>query len=78
MIHDQALLNHVDYGLAWDGGFLPVGAAGDAEKENALPRGEPSQNLQPTPARTLSSLRIAPFVSAFLVLDGHPGGNNDA
>ncbi len=26
MIHDQALLNHGEYGLAWDAGFLPVGA----------------------------------------------------
>src|SRR6266481_5646237 len=36
MIQDQALLNHVDYGLAWDASFSPVGAAGDAEKQDAL------------------------------------------
>jgi hypothetical protein len=40
MIHDQVLLNHIDYGLAWDAGFLPVGAAGYAEEQDALTDGE--------------------------------------
>jgi len=30
------------------------------------------------PARNFPSLRIALLFSTFLVLDGHPGGNNDA
>ncbi len=36
----KASRNHSGHRLAWDAGFLPIGAAGDAEQQDALANGE--------------------------------------
>jgi hypothetical protein len=74
MIHDQGLLNHVDYSLAWDAGSLPSrggwgGVAGLVGIEGGVVSGlsNPNDSGVATPVETTPCEAITRSLSRYIL-----------